>query len=73
MARPGTGKTTMAETLSRVLAEDEVWIPYAVEVDGQIITVYDPAIHKRVMAWNPRITMTAGCCASAPEFWWAES
>jgi len=41
------GKTTIAETLSRVVAEDAVWIPYAIEVDGQIITVYDPAIHKR--------------------------
>ncbi|HEX4286581.1 MAG TPA: hypothetical protein VHZ28_15920 [Terracidiphilus sp.] len=45
---PGTGKTAIAETLSRVLAEDAIWIPYAIEVDGQIITVYDPAIHKRV-------------------------
>jgi predicted ATPase with chaperone activity len=44
---PGTGKTTIAETLSRVVAEDAVWIPYALEVDGQIITVFDPAIHKR--------------------------
>jgi predicted ATPase with chaperone activity len=43
---PGTGKTTFAEMLSRVLAEDEVWIPHAVEVDGQIITVFDSAIHK---------------------------
>ncbi len=43
----GVGKTTMAETLSRVLADDEVWIPYAVEVDGSIITVYDPSIHRR--------------------------
>jgi predicted ATPase with chaperone activity len=42
---PGTGKTTIAEALSRVLAEDEVWIPYAVEVDGQIIAVYDPSTH----------------------------
>jgi predicted ATPase with chaperone activity len=42
----GTGKTTIAEVLSRVLAEDDVWIPHAVEVDGQIITVYDPSIHK---------------------------
>jgi predicted ATPase with chaperone activity len=49
----GTGKTTMAETLSRVLAEDEVWIPYAVEVDGSIITVYDPSIHKRVVESEP--------------------
>ncbi len=44
---PGTGKTTYAETLSRVLAEDEVWIPQAVEVDGEIITVFDPTVHQR--------------------------
>lgn len=43
----GTGKTTIAETLSRVVGEDKVWIPHAVEVDGQIITVYDPLVHKR--------------------------
>jgi len=49
----GVGKTTMAETLSRVLADDEVWIPYAVEVDGQIITVYDPSIHKRAAESEP--------------------
>ena len=49
----GTGKTTMAETLSRVLAQDEVWIQYAIEVDGQIITVYDPSIHKRVEEHEP--------------------
>ena len=44
----GVGKTAIAETLSRVLAEDKVWIPFAVEVDGQIIAVYDPSIHKSV-------------------------
>jgi len=49
----GTGKTTMAETLSRVLAQDEVWIPHAIEVDGQIITVYDSSIHKRVEEHEP--------------------
>jgi predicted ATPase with chaperone activity len=43
----GTGKTTIAEVLSRVLAEDSVWIPHAMEVDGQIITVYDPSIHQQ--------------------------
>lgn len=42
---PGVGKTAVAETLSRVLAQDKVWIPYAVEAGGQIITVYDPVIH----------------------------
>lgn len=44
---PGTGKTATAETMSKVLAVDAAWLPYAVEVDGQIITVYDPVIHKR--------------------------
>jgi predicted ATPase with chaperone activity len=44
----GAGKTAIAETLSRVMAKDEVWIPLAIEVDGQIIAVYDPVIHKLV-------------------------
>ena len=37
-----------------MIAEDEIWIPYAVEVDGQIITVYDPAIHKRSEETKPQ-------------------
>ena len=51
----GVGKTTIAETLSRVLAMDKVLIPFAVEVNGQIIAVYDPLIHKSVAEpppWN---------------------
>jgi predicted ATPase with chaperone activity len=50
---PGVGKTTMAETLSRVLAKDAVWLPYAVEVEGEIITIYDPSIHKRIQELEP--------------------
>ena len=49
----GTGKTTVAETLSRVISETDVWLPYAVEVDGQMITVYDSAIHVRVPEAEP--------------------
>jgi hypothetical protein len=45
---PGVGKSAVAETMARVLAEDDIWVPYAVEVDSQIIVVYDPVIHKRV-------------------------
>jgi len=44
----GTGKSTVAAALAQVLADDEVWIPYAVEVEGQIITVYDSQTHKRI-------------------------
>ena len=51
---PGIGKTTVAETMSRVISQDEVWIPYAIEVEGEIITVYDAAIHKRVAESEPK-------------------
>lgn len=44
----GTGKTTIAETLMRLFENDPIWLPYAVEVDSQIITVYDAVVHKRV-------------------------
>jgi predicted ATPase with chaperone activity len=44
----GTGKTTIAETLARLFYADRVWLPYAVEVDSQIITVYDSVLHQRV-------------------------
>lgn len=44
----GTGKTTIAEVLSRVLADEPVWIPYAIDIDGQIVTVWDRAIHKPI-------------------------
>jgi predicted ATPase with chaperone activity len=44
----GTGKTTIAETLTRLFDLDRVWLPYAVEVDGQIITVYDSALHQKL-------------------------
>lgn len=40
----GTGKTLIAETLPRIY-KDSVWIPHAVEVQGQIITVYNSLVH----------------------------
>ncbi len=50
---PGVGKTAAAVAMSQVFSEKDVWIPYAVEVGGQIITVYDPTIHGPVMSRNP--------------------
>lgn len=43
----GNGKTSLAERMSRVY-DDTVMIPYAVEVDGQIIMLYDPVVHEHV-------------------------
>jgi MoxR-like ATPase len=44
----GTGKSTIAAALAQVLTVDQVWVPHAVEVDGQIITVYDPHLHTKI-------------------------
>ena len=44
----GGGKTTIAIALSHAVATDPVWIPFAVEVDSQIISVYDPHVHNKV-------------------------
>lgn len=41
----GTGKTSIAEALPAIY-HDAVWVPYAVEAHGQIIAMYDPAVHR---------------------------
>jgi predicted ATPase with chaperone activity len=41
---PGNGKTAIAETISRLLP-DTIYIPYALTVGGEIITVFDPVNH----------------------------
>ena len=45
---PGTGKTTVAEHLSEIFRKESVWVPHAIEVDGQIISVFDDHVHERV-------------------------
>jgi DNA polymerase III delta prime subunit len=41
---PGNGKTTLARRVAN-LFKDVVYFPYAVEIDGQILKIYDPALH----------------------------
>jgi hypothetical protein len=41
---PGNGKTTVAMRFSS-LFNDVIYVPYAVNVEGQIIRVHDPSIH----------------------------
>jgi predicted ATPase with chaperone activity len=42
---PGNGKTTIAEVMVGLL-RGEVVLPYAVEVDGQVIKVFDQVYHR---------------------------
>ncbi|GAC1458265.1 MAG: AAA family ATPase [Candidatus Limnocylindrales bacterium] len=45
---PGNGKTTIAEVLVSLL-RGEVVLPYAVEVDQQVIKVYDQVYHRAAL------------------------
>jgi hypothetical protein len=42
---PGNGKTVLAEGLGRTLGGD-MYMPYAIEVEGHIVTMYDPISHE---------------------------
>ncbi|MDW8068068.1 MAG: AAA family ATPase [Anaerolineae bacterium] len=44
---PGNGKTVIAEAIGKMIMNDTIFIPYAVEVDGQVIKVYDAINHVR--------------------------
>jgi energy-coupling factor transporter ATP-binding protein EcfA2/predicted transcriptional regulator len=44
---PGNGKTTIAQTIGSIFKED-IYIPYALYVGGQIISIYDPVTHEVV-------------------------
>lgn len=50
----GTGKTAVAKRMNGALS-GFIWIPYAVEIDGQIIRVFDESRHRAVPEKNPTL------------------
>ncbi len=42
---PGNGKTSIAEAIGSLLMEGDMYIPYSVEIEGQIIQVFDLVNH----------------------------
>ena len=42
---PGNGKSVMGEGIGNVLGGD-IYVPHAIDVDGQVITLYDPVAHE---------------------------
>jgi len=43
----GNGKTSIAERLHRIF-HDYVYVPYAVEVSSEVLSVFDPLVHRAV-------------------------
>jgi hypothetical protein len=54
----GNGKTVLAEGMGRTLG-GEMHIPYAIDVDGQIITMFDPISHVRLDAEDEQRSIIA--------------
>jgi DNA-binding MarR family transcriptional regulator len=43
----GNGKTTIAEIVGKIF-ENVIYVPYCVEINGEIMKVFDPTVHKQV-------------------------
>ena len=43
----GNGKTTVAEIVGKIF-QNTIYVPYCVDIDGEIMKVYDPTVHKKV-------------------------
>ncbi len=44
---PGNGKTSVAERITRLMG-DTIYVPHAIEANGQIIKLYDPILHQAI-------------------------
>ncbi|GAB5490038.1 MAG: AAA family ATPase [Phototrophicaceae bacterium] len=42
---PGNGKTTLSEAIGRVILGEDMYIPYSMDVDGQVIQIFDFVNH----------------------------
>jgi hypothetical protein len=49
---PGNGKTVIAQGIGRAIG-GEMYVPYALDIDGSIVTLYDPASHESLEADDP--------------------
>ncbi len=49
---PGNGKSSLAERMGRMFLS-EIYIPHCVEIGGDIIKLYDPALHRAVGPEEP--------------------
>jgi predicted ATPase with chaperone activity len=49
---PGNGKTMIAETISHLLGGD-IFVPFTVEVEGQMMLLHDPVYHHPVSGLEP--------------------
>lgn len=42
---PGNGKTSIAQAIGKILLQEDMYIPYAIDIDGQVVKLYDSVNH----------------------------
>jgi len=45
---PGNGKTTIAKAIGKMTSSENMYIPYAIDIDGQVVKLYDSVNHDLV-------------------------
>jgi predicted ATPase with chaperone activity len=42
---PGNGKTSIARSIGQIILEEDLYIPFAIDIDGQVVKLYDSVNH----------------------------
>lgn len=42
---PGNGKTTIGQSIGSMVRQEDMYVPYALEIDGQVVKLYDSVNH----------------------------
>lgn len=63
---PGNGKTLLAERIAAAFGE-RYFVPYSVLVDGSVMIVYDPVVHRHGDAGGPTPLFDEGILRSLPK------
>lgn len=51
---PGNGKTSIARAIGNMILQEDMYIPYAIDIDGQVVKLYDSVNH--VLASDDNVT-----------------
>jgi hypothetical protein len=62
---PGNGKSVIAEGMGRALGGD-LYVPHAIDVNGETITVYDPVAHESLEAQDEGASTHTALIKAAP-------
>jgi len=42
---PGNGKTSIARSIGQIILQEDLYIPFAIDIDGQVVKLYDSVTH----------------------------